>query len=239
RAQALRGSRASVERMYAQARTQDLTFYRTSSGVRAAADRGDLVRLNSGTDYRLSGVSNPSVLRSTRTFVQRLAAQYRAECGERLVVTSAMRPSSVRLINSADKSVHPTGMAVDIRRPTGRRCLAWLRETLLYLEGQGVIEATEERRPPHFHVAVYPSQYRRYVNNAGDRDEDDAPRPGPERRTAQRSANNNPSTYRVRQGDSLWTIARRHGTSVSRLKAANDMQSSRIRPGQVLIIPGR
>lgn len=235
-AQSLRGSPESIDRMHRQARSQDLTFFRTGTGVRRAAGAGDLVRMSGNSNYRLSGVSYPYVLSSTRTFVQRLGAQYREVCGERLVITSGIRPTSLRLANSTDRSVHPTGMAVDIRKPRGRRCLEWLRETLLYLEGQGVIEATEERRPPHFHVAVYPTQYRRYVGNTGGSNASG-------RRTASRggssSSGSSRTTYRVRSGDSLWEIARRHDTTVDRLRAANDMRTNRIVAGQVLIIPTR
>lgn len=239
-AQSLQGSRASIDRMYQQARNHDLTFYRTGTGVRGAGREGDLVRLSGNDDYRLSGVSYPYALPSARIFVQRLGAQYRARCGERLVITSAVRPSTLRLVNSTDRTVHPTGMAIDIRKPRGRACLSWLRQTLLSLEAQGVIEATEEHRPPHFHVAVYPTQYRRYVNNAGGGDDDD----GSSTRVASRgggssSSRSSRSTYRVRQGDSLWEIARRNDTTVDRLRAANDMRSNRIVPGQILIIPTR
>ncbi|MBB4636281.1 DUF5715 family protein [Longimicrobium terrae] len=235
RAQSLQGSPASIERMYRQARAHDLTFYRTASGVRGAARDGDLVRLSGNEDYRLSGVSQPYALAITRTFVQRLAEQYHDECDERLVITSAVRPRSVRLVNSTELTVHPTGMAVDIRRPAARRCLAWLRNRLSYLEGEGVLEATEERRPPHFHVAVFPGPYRRYIG----RDESG---PSTERRTAARPAapaRPRSSTYRVREGDSLWTIARRHNLTVERLRTVNDMRSTRIVAGQVLIIPTR
>ncbi len=232
-AQSLRGSRPSIDRMYQQARNHDLTFYRTGTGVRGAARDGDLVRLSGNEHYRLSGVSYPYVLPSARIFVQRLGAQYHAQCGERLVITSAARPTTLRLANSADRSVHPTGMAVDIRKPRGRGCLAWLRQTLLSLETQGVLEATEENRPPHFHVAIFPTQYRRYVSNQG------GGGGSSEGRTASRTASPNRSTYRVRQGDSLWEIARRNDTTVERLRAANDMRSNRIVPGQVLIIPTR
>lgn len=227
----LRGSPASVDRMYQQARSHDLTFYRTATGVRGAARDGDLVRMSGNADYRLAGVSHPYALSITRTFVQRLARQYRQTCREQLVITSAMRPTSLRLVNSVDRSVHPTGMAIDIRRPNNRRCLDFLRETLLRLEREGVLEATEERRPPHFHVAVYPGPYRRYIGDA-----EEAP-------AGQRSASRPPAprrdTYRVRQGDSLWEIARRHNTTVDRLRVANDMRTNRIVAGQVLIIPAR
>ena len=47
------------------------------------------------------------------------------------------------------------------------------------------------------------------------------------------------NSYRVRPGDTLSVIARRHGTTVSRIKEANRLRSSLIRPGMNLIIPGR
>lgn len=61
------------------------------------------------------------------------------------------------------RSVHPTGMAVDLRKSHVPACLHWLRSTLLSLEKAGVLEATEEFSPPHFHVAVFPTAYSRYV----------------------------------------------------------------------------
>jgi hypothetical protein len=234
-AQTLRGSPSSVERMYRQARSHALPFYRTPRGVRAAAADGELVRLSGNANYRVAGVTYPYALATTRTFVQRLAEQYRDVCGEKLVVTSAMRPSSFRLFNSVDKSVHPAGMAVDIRIPPRSRCRTWLRQRLLHLESRGVAEATEERRPPHFHVAVFPAPYRRYIG-AGGGGESKPARKAPARSERPGAAR---STYRVRSGDSLWSIARRHGTSVERLRAANDLSGTRVKPGQTLAIPTR
>lgn len=47
------------------------------------------------------------------------------------------------------------------------------------------------------------------------------------------------STYRVRRGDTLSTIADRHGTTASRLAAANNISlRTVIRPGDRLVIPG-
>lgn len=46
-------------------------------------------------------------------------------------------------------------------------------------------------------------------------------------------------SYRVQRGDSLYTIARRFGTTVEALKAANGLRSDLIHPGQNLRIPGR
>ena len=45
--------------------------------------------------------------------------------------------------------------------------------------------------------------------------------------------------YRVRPGDTLSVIARRHGTTVRRIQETNRLKSTRIRPGMNLIIPGR
>ncbi len=44
-------------------------------------------------------------------------------------------------------------------------------------------------------------------------------------------------TYRVRAGDNLSVIARRHNTTISEIKTLNDLQSDIIHPGQELILP--
>jgi LysM repeat protein len=41
----------------------------------------------------------------------------------------------------------------------------------------------------------------------------------------------------VRQSETLWEIANRYGTTPARLKKANGLTSSVIRPGQTLRIP--
>lgn len=237
--QSLRGSRTSVDLMYRQAISHDLHFYETSAGVRRAASRGEFVKLNGSADYELGSVSHPYVLPATRTFVQRLASQYRAACGEKLVVTSGIRPKSLRLANSVDKSVHPTGMALDLRKPRNAKCLSWLRRTLVSLDGAGVIEATEERRPPHFHVAVFPQPYTRYVRGSGGTVHVAARTAESERETAAARSDEGERTYRVRRGDSLWTIARQNRVSVDEIKSANALNGSRIVAGQVLTIPMR
>lgn len=240
-AQSLRGSPASIDRMYRQATQHDLDFYRTSTGVRNAANAGTLVRMSGNADYRLKDVSQPYVLPETRTFVQRLGAQYRAVCGEKLVVTSATRPQSQRLANSTTKTVHPTGMAIDLRKPTRSSCLNWLRTTLSSLEGRGVLEATEERNPPHFHVAVFPTQYERYVsgNTGSSTIRLASATAGSRSQASARESRSSEQTYRVRRGDSLWTIARRSNVSVDVLKSANALRSTQIVAGQTLVIPGR
>jgi hypothetical protein len=55
-------------------------------------------------------------------------------------------------------------MALDLRRPAAGACRRWLESTLLYLEEKKVLDATLERRPPHYHVAVFPDDYVAYVS---------------------------------------------------------------------------
>jgi hypothetical protein len=173
-AQSLRGSASSVNEMHRTARNRGLAFLRTSTAVRRAVQSGKLVRLSSTKHYSVKRMSHPYVQAATKTFVQRLGAQYYAACGERLVVTSAVRPLNRQPRNGSPKSVHPTGMAVDLRKPASRACLSWLRARLLELEGSGSIEATEEFRPPHFHVAVYSTRPRLAQVGNIERSDDDS-----------------------------------------------------------------
>ncbi|HEY9514852.1 MAG TPA: DUF5715 family protein [Gemmatimonadaceae bacterium] len=162
-AQSLRGSHRSVKRTYRYATTHDLPFSHSSRDVKRALHEGYLVRLSGSSNFVLHEVSFPYVTRTTLTFVRRLSAQYRRGCGEKLVITSAVRPESMQPGNSSEFSVHPVGIAVDIRKPEKASCLRWLRKNLLIIEEQGVIDATEEHHPAHFHVAVYPAAYKEYL----------------------------------------------------------------------------
>jgi hypothetical protein len=205
--------------MYRQAVGSGLHFFESDAGVRGALRDGVFVRLTGNADYRLGNVSYAYVLPSTRSFVQRLAAEYRSACGEPMVVTSGVRPRSMRLSNSVSRSVHPTGMAVDLRKPGRPRCLSWLRTRLSEMERDGFVEATEEHRPPHFHVAVFPR------------------RTGRPSTVVATTVPSSATTHRVRSGESIWLIARRNGVGVEALKRANHLTSARILPGQLLRIP--
>jgi hypothetical protein len=162
----------------------DLTPLERPAHVRRFVSMGLLVPLPGSADYRLDGVSFPVARRDVKTFVERLSRQYRAACGERLVVTSLTRPASRQPRNAHQRSVHRTGMAVDLRWSTRRTCQRWLETTLLALERQGVIEATRERHPAHYHVAVFPRRYASYVAglNAGRRKPTPSRVPAPARR---------------------------------------------------------
>jgi len=151
----LRGSPASVDRAYEAAIARGLAFQTTKRAVDSAAAAGVYVRLVRGSSYDVRGVALPYVLPATQAVLADLGARFRASCGERLVVTGALRLTSRHLANGHRKSVHPTGMAVDLRSPYGR-CRRWLRTALRELERAGRVDAPEERRPPHFHLTVFP-----------------------------------------------------------------------------------
>lgn len=155
-AQSLRGSKATVEKMYWFAQSNRLQFHRTGESVRTAVNAGRLYELPEiGRGYELAGgVGWPYVTRETRQFLESFAPQVERACGAPLIVTSATRPSSRQPRNANARSVHPAGVALDFRRPYPGPCLEWMRKALLELERRGYIEAIEERFPVHFHVAV-------------------------------------------------------------------------------------
>lgn len=163
-AQTLLGSHESMLRQNEEAREHDFTYLRTSADVRDYAQQGLLVRLSGSSDYELADdVSFPYARPEVKTFVERLSDQYRGACGERLVVTSLTRPITRQPANASAISVHPTGMAIDLRRSDSSGCRLWLETVLLDLENKGVIEATREQYPPHYHIAVFPNPYLQYV----------------------------------------------------------------------------
>ncbi|HEX6903400.1 MAG TPA: DUF5715 family protein [Thermoanaerobaculia bacterium] len=241
-AQSLLGSRSSMLRQNEAAREHDYSYLRTSSDVYRFVDRGLLVKLRGNSDYALASgyVSFPYARPEVKLFVERLSDQYREACGEKLVVTSLTRPMDRQPANASHLSVHPTGMALDLRRSSRASCRQWLEATLLLLEEKSVLEATREKHPPHYHVSLFPNQYLRYL------DSKDVPRIQVAKSTSSSSskstvakASSRSKKYKVGRGDTLWEIAQRHGVSVTTIKKANGIRSSRLRPGQTLSIPTR
>lgn len=228
--QSLRGSRASVDVQNRVAREHDFTFLRSGDQVHRFVDAGYLVPVRGNRDFELHAVSYPYARPEVELFVRRLAQQYRSVCGEKLVVTSLTRPQNRQPRNASEQSVHPTGMAIDLRLSRNARCRNWLEGVLVSLEKAGILEATRERYPAHYHVALYPRQYRAYVERITDRPAQVVTRlsSAPAEQTVE---------YRVRSGDSLWTIARAHGTTVDRLRSTNRLRNSRILAGQTLKVP--
>lgn len=273
-AQTLRGSQYAMQQQNRIAREHNFTFLRTGAQVRRFVEAGYLVYLPGNANYELASVSYPYARPAVKLFVERLSAQYRAACGEKLVVTSLTRPLSEQPHNASALSVHPAGMAVDLRVSGRAACRRWLERTLLSLERQGVLNANRENRPPHYHVAVYPNQYIRYVANitgqsparlaaavsssarrasppaASSSARRASPPVSPAAPSGGRAAAGAATVaaaladlpeatdrYRVNRGDTLWSIARRHGTTVEVLKALNGLRGYAIVAGQTLQVP--
>ena len=219
-----------------QARAHDFTFLATGNQVLRFVDAGYLIEVRPNRDFDLHAVSYPYARPEAELFIRRLARQYRSACGEKLVVTSLTRPQNRQPANASSRSVHPTGMAIDLRRSGDPGCRNWLEGVLLSLEEQGVLEATRERYPAHYHIALFPSPYRQYVERITERPAQVRTRVASNVGTSSASGT---IEYRVQRGESLWTIARDHGTTVARIQAENDLRGSRIVVGQTLKVPVR
>jgi hypothetical protein len=168
------GKETSVHQAFAYAKQTKLPFVKTDGQRKKLVKAGKLKKLQ-GTKYlRLAGVGEPYVLPATHTFVQRLARQYAAveyttdkgkvkTCGK-LVITGALRLFGKQPPNASPLSVHPTGMAVDLRIPKVPECRVWLEDTLLEVEQSGRIDATKEKSPPHYHVVVITKTYEEWLS---------------------------------------------------------------------------
>lgn len=159
----LGGSITSMKHQHGVAIELRYTFLRTPAEVREFVAKGRLDELEGNADYALSKVSFPYARPEVRMFVERLAADYRAATGDRLIVTSLTRPEALQPRNAHQLSVHPAGMAVDFRIPDDTANRRWLERTLVAMEKDGLLDATRERRPPHYHIAVFPERYREYA----------------------------------------------------------------------------
>jgi Family of unknown function (DUF5715) len=158
----LGGSITSMKRQHDVAVEHRYTFLATAKQVREYVAKGRLELLSGDANYALNKVSFPYARPEVRLFVERIAADYRTATGDMLVVTSLTRPGALQPRNAHDLSVHPAGMAVDFRVPDDTTARRWLEQTLLTMETDGLIEATRERRPPHYHVAVFRDRFLAY-----------------------------------------------------------------------------
>ncbi len=215
--QSLRVSTASMDLQNLQATQHGFTFVRNPDQLFELVTAGTLVGVDESENFKLKEVSFAYARPEVLDFIQRLGKGYREACGEQLVVTSLTRPQNRQPRNASRRSVHPTGMAMDIRRSWDRNCRSWLELTLLTLEANHVLDAMLESRPPHFHVALFPREYRHRGVEILEKGEQ--------------------THYEVARGDTLWKIAKRHQTDVFSVKQINGLRSSRIYIGQVLRLP--
>jgi LysM repeat protein len=257
--ESLRGSKASVEKMYDFAQSHGYPFYLTPYTLDEAIAKGKLVPLTGDENYELTrGVGFSYSTVEAREFITQFAPQYLAACGAPLTVTSAARPTSRQPRNANPHSVHPTGIAVDIRRPYPGPCLTWVRGALAELESRGFVEATEEHHPVHLHIAVLRAPGARFrlpdlTNGVVVARRPVAPDSPAAANSVSASSNGEVSltaaaadseakgrVYYVRQGDTLWDVAQKTGLTVNALAEANHRSVKDVlRPGTVLKLPDR
>ena len=213
----LRGSRESLKLAHKEAIKHDFTFLRSQKQLAKFISQGYLVKLESDRYLQVDAqTSRPYVRPEVRIFVQLNSEKMLNDCGERMVITSALRLTTEQPRNASDLSVHPTGMALDIRVPATKLCREWLENNFLFLEEKGLIDITKERWPAHYHVTIFPKQYATYVATEAKRDL---------------------ATHTIIKGESLASIARRRGTTYKELAVINGINPPYIvHPGQIIRI---
>jgi hypothetical protein len=160
----LRGSNAAMIRQHTVALDAGYTFVRSARDVEELEASGELVRLHGNDDYGFrEGVRSMVGRPEMKVFIERLSAEYRAACGEKLVLTSMTRPLDRQPRNSHRLSVHPAGIAVDLRVSRSAACRSWLEQTLMEMEEEGLLDGIRERSPPHYHVALFPRAYMAHI----------------------------------------------------------------------------
>lgn len=160
----LRGSLDAMVRQHGVAQQAGYTFVQTLGEMAALEEDGGLVRLHGNDDYGFrEGVRSMVARPEMEVFIERLARDYRAACGEKLIVTSLTRPTSRQPRNAHRLSVHPAGIAADLRVSRRADCRIWLEDALLAMEEEGLLDGIRERSPPHYHVALFPDAYMEHI----------------------------------------------------------------------------
>jgi hypothetical protein len=159
----LAGSPASMVHQHRIAVEEDYSFLRTPSDVQRFVAKGILLPVTPNADFNLSGVSYPYTRPEVLSFIEHFAASYHAATGDQLVVTSLTRPEAKQPANAHVLSVHPAGMAVDLRVPADEENRTFLEHALLSMEQAGMLDVTREHHPSHFHVAVFAPKFEPYA----------------------------------------------------------------------------
>ena len=232
----LRGSARSLDRQNRAARSAQLKAHRHGYQVRASVKSGRIVRVRPTATLELANVSYPYAHPQLKKFIETLSRAYFKNCGAKMVVTSLIRPRAEQPRNASRRSVHPHGIAVDLRKPW-RACRRWLEPHLLSLEKQGMVEATRERRPPHYHVTIDPQKINAYLTKRGQKKGRSYKKDS--RRRSRRLKHRTPRRYKVRSGDSLWSLSRSWKTSISSIQRINRLSKDMLDIDQILIIPQR
>ncbi len=158
----LGGELSSSERQLAYTKANAIPLISSNADYWELVRRGYLVSLRH-PDLEV-GAKRPHVLPTTARFIYEIAEQFRtAGCG-RLRINDATRLVSERPKNGSPYSVHPAGMALDVRVINlSERCYAELNRLLHTAEAELQADVTREYKPEHFHVVVIPYEEVRFI----------------------------------------------------------------------------
>ena len=162
RASLVGGEVSSSKQQFRYAAERQVPFMTSEAEYQSRIDSGYFVRLEG--PFMDVQARRPYALPSTVTFVVELSRDYYATGCGRLVVRDALRIKTEQPSNGSTYSVHPAGMAVDLRvRDISEVCESWMNSYLLEKEAAGKIDATREHWKmvrgqkvpnPHFHIVV-------------------------------------------------------------------------------------
>lgn len=127
----------------------------TNADYAALVKNGTFVCLEDGPYLEVIAKLN-CVRPETAQFVETMAHDYTSAACGRLVITEASRLTTVKPRGSSPDTVHPFGMAVDIRLlRIEPRCADWIRTYVLEKEALKLIDGTEHVGTQlHMHLVV-------------------------------------------------------------------------------------
>ena len=141
------------ERQFRYAEANGIPFARNERDYQDLVARGQFVRLRHPA--LTIAARRPYVLPTTAQFIYEIADAFSGAGCRGLRINDAARLVSERPSNGSVYSVHPAGMALDLRVINlSARCYEVLTNILSMAEMRGQADATREHRPPHFHVVV-------------------------------------------------------------------------------------
>ena len=235
----LRGGRASLDRQNQAAQILGARKLRTPKQIKLAVKSGKLVRVKPTKHLQLANVSFPFAHPKLKRLLTDISQRYHQWCKAPLVVTSLTRPQNKQPRNASSRSVHPAGIAADLRLPW-KSCRRWLERYLLELEAAGVIEATRERRPPHFHITLAPRGAKGLRASAIKKvsAKSSKSRRVKKHRIRQNKGLRSRKIHIVRSGDTLWDLAMKYRTTVKEIRRVNQLpRRHTLQIGQALKIP--